>query len=171
MQMEFREQVSGPPAGYRPSIPTTVKLDVVIRQEGKCKACGERLGQLKDTQFDHVPALQLRIWCEEIKDTAPQANDPEFIEAKHKVCHLVKTTGRKGESKFSDTRDGDVPQIARTKRLAKKEEDFRRKLLAKATGEEPPATGAKRKKSWPKRPFPKKPKDAKTRTRNKKGSR
>jgi nitrate/TMAO reductase-like tetraheme cytochrome c subunit len=156
MQREFAE---GPPKGFRKAIPVLVKLDVVIRQEGLCKHCGKKLGQLKDTEFDHVPALQRRGWNPEQEDTIPPANDPEAIEAKHADCHLVKTTGRKGESKLSAF-GGDIAEIAKTKRLRKKEEAFRAKLLAKATGEEPEQK-PKKKYRWPKqkRPWPKKQKN------------
>jgi hypothetical protein len=49
-----------PPPGFRKAIPDKVKLEVVIRQHSICAACGEKLGKLVDTEFDHVPAVQLR---------------------------------------------------------------------------------------------------------------
>lgn len=45
----------------------------------------------------------------------------------------------------------DIPRIAKTKRLSKKQEAFRAALLAKDGGEPPP--DPKRKKAWPKRKF------------------
>jgi hypothetical protein len=148
-----RELVEGPPKGFRKTIPTLVKLDVVIRQEGKCKACGEKLGTLKDTQFDHVPAIQLRAWDEEAGDTSPPSNCPEHIEAKHNDCHLAKTTGRKGSSKLS-VAGGDVQEIAKLKRLEERRaEEFRNALLSNTDEDPPPEDKPKRKHRWPKRPL------------------
>lgn len=146
-------------------MPTSVKLDVVIRQEGRCKACGEKLGQLADTQFDHSPALQLRSWDAEEANTIPAANDASAIEAKHKDCHLQKTTGRKGESRLGDARSGDVPTIARVKRLSRKEQEFRKRMLIKSSGDEEEVP-KKQKHRWPSRPFPKRKKDEAKHSRN-----
>ncbi len=93
MGMDANE-VHAPPKGFRKEIPCSVKVDVVIRQDGRCATCGERLGTLRDTQFDHEPALQLRTFDPDAYDTIPPANDPEALKGKHKNCHLVKTTGR-----------------------------------------------------------------------------
>ena len=64
-----------PPPGFRKAIPDKVKLRVVIRQGGNCATCREKLGKLEDTQFDHVPAVQLRCWDPGAKDTVPPSND------------------------------------------------------------------------------------------------
>jgi hypothetical protein len=152
-----REQVAGPPKGFRPAIPWRVKLEVVLKQEGKCFRCGEKLAELANTQFDHVPALQSRIWCEELNDTVPPANSIENIEALHKDCHSAKTTGRKGTSRLSLI-GGDAQEIAKTRRLERKRtEEFRQKLLARDTPE--PEAPSKPKSKWPSRPFPKRAKD------------
>lgn len=164
-----RELAKAPPVGFRKAIPTTVKLDVVIRQEGRCKTCNEKLGSLADTQFDHTPAIQLRVWCEEIRDTAPASNDPDYIEAKHKDCHAVKTFG--SQNKHASKRGADVTEIARTKRLTSKEIEFRNRLLSKAEEETPKETPAKGKTRWPKRSFPQRKKDATPRKGSQKGSR
>ncbi|TYO65417.1 hypothetical protein FXV83_15895 [Bradyrhizobium hipponense] len=153
-----------PPARFRKAIPVSVKLEVVIRQHSLCSKCGQRLGKLDDTQFDHVPAIQLRCWDAEAKDTTPRSNDPAFIEAKHTDCHAKKTFGSREEL----TR-GDVQEIARTKRVAKDTEEFRRRMLAKGDPEVE-APQPRRKKAWPKRPFPKRGKNGKTRTRGEEGS-
>lgn len=154
------ELPQGPPAGFRKTIPVLVKLQVVIRQNSRCTACGEHLGRLEDAEFDHVPAIQLRCWDADEKDTIPKSNDPEFIFAKHVRCHAEKTFGRVGGSK----RGSDVTEIARTKRIAKDTLEFRRKMLAKSD----PSVGPpepKRKKRWPSRPFPKR-KDNKSKKRH-----
>lgn len=145
-----RHQLPAPPKGFRKPIPVLVKLDVVIRQDGKCKTCGERLGTLSNTQFDHVPAIQLRGWDDEARDTSPRSNDPDAIEAKHTDCHKAKTTGRKGESKLNAV-NGDTTLIAKQRRLEKQEEEFRRRLLTKNDVDEPPEQT--RKYRWPKRPI------------------
>jgi hypothetical protein len=153
-----------PPPGFRKAIPVTVKLEVVIRQHSLCATCGERLGKLDDTQFDHVPAIQLRCWDAEAKDVTPRSNDPEFIQAKHTDCHAKKTFGSRQEL----TR-GDVQEIARTKRLARETEDFRRRMLAKGDPEAEAPVQPRRKKAWPKRPFQKRGKDGKPRSRSEEG--
>jgi hypothetical protein len=156
MQM-LREQVSSPPVGFRPSIPVTVKLDVVIRQGGVCGHCTQKLGSLADTEFDHVPALGLRGWDEKARNTIPAANDPQAIVAKHKDCHLIKTTGRKGESRLGDNRDGDTTSIARLRRLTRKETAFRERMLRKVDPEVDTSLSPEttKKSRWPKRSFPK----------------
>ncbi|WP_051346254.1 hypothetical protein [Bradyrhizobium sp. th.b2] len=153
-----------PPPGFRKAIPVTVKLEVVIRQHSLCTSCGERLGKLVDTQFDHVPAIQLRCWDAEAKDVTPRSNDPEFIFAKHVDCHAKKTFGSSEEL----TR-GDVTEIARTKRIAKDTEEFRRRMLAKVDPDVETPEPRRRKTTWPKRPFPKRGKNGESRSRGEEG--
>jgi hypothetical protein len=154
-----------PPPGFRKAIPVTVKLEVVIRQHSLCTKCGERLGKVADTQFDHVPAIQLRCWDADAKDTTPRANDPEYIQAKHTDCHAKKTFGSRDEL----TR-GDVQEIARTKRVARETEEFRRRMLAKVDPNVEAPAPPRQKKQWPKRPFDKRGKDGKARSRGQEGS-
>ena len=154
-----------PPTGFRKAIPVTVKLEVVIRQHSLCTKCSERLGKLDDTQFDHIPAVQLRCWDPEAKDTTPRSNDPEFIFAKHADCHAKKTFGSSEEL----TR-GDVTEIARTKRIARETEDFRRRMLAKTDPDAEVPPPRRPKKKWPSRSFPKRGKDGKARSRGQESS-
>jgi hypothetical protein len=153
-----------PPPGFRKAIPVTVKLEVVIRQHSLCSKCGERLGKVSDTQFDHVPAIQLRCWDADAKDTTPRSNDPGFIEAKHADCHAKKTFGSREEL----TR-GDVQTIAHTKRVARETEEFRRRMLAKSDPDAEVAAPSRPKKQWPSRPFERRGKDGKARSRGQKG--
>ena len=153
--------VAGPPPGFRKAIPLTVKLKVVLRQNGKCTFCKEHLGDLEGLEFDHVPALQLRIWCEEAQDTIPAANSVDHIEAKHIDCHAIKTYGSKATGRGSD-----ISEIARTKRLTKKQEAFRQRLLAKQDGQ-PQEERKKPKHKWPKRRFNSGARNDKARQRNK----
>ena len=141
------EQALAPPVGFRKAIPLLVKLKVVLRQNGKCTHCNAQLGELDGLEFDHVPALQLRIWCEETKDTIPPVNSVEHIEAKHSDCHDVKTYGSKATGRGSD-----ITEIARTKRLNRETEEFRRRILAKTEGDDLPPS-SKKKHRWPKRKF------------------
>ena len=161
----FAELPLAPPKGFRKAIPDLVKLKVVLRQNSLCPTCGERLGRLEDTQFDHVPALQLRCWDPEAKNTIPPANDVESIFAKHTDCHAAKTFGSKASK-----RGADVTEIARTKRISRDTEDFRKRMLAKVDPDAPPPVERKGKKKWPKRPFPKRGKDGPQRARGEEGS-
>lgn len=146
---------TAPPKGFRPAIPMGLKGDLLIVQEGKCKRCGQSLGSWKDTQFDHNPALQARLWCSETKNTIPPANDPDHIEAVHVECHKVKTTGRHGESRLS-IRRGDAQEIAKTRRLERRRiEEAQRRLLAPS---ERQPERAKPKAKIPSRPFQKREK-------------
>lgn len=141
-----------PPKGFRKDIPCHVKVDLVLRQGGLCRTCGEPLGASAATQYDHVPAVQLRAYDPEARDTVPASNDIEHLQAKHKDCHLAKTTGRKGESKLNALH-GDVAEIARLRRLTADQEAFRRAVLTKGEPKEEVDSG-KKPSRWGKRPFP-----------------
>ncbi|WFU52191.1 hypothetical protein QA639_21015 [Bradyrhizobium pachyrhizi] len=141
-----------------------VKLKVVIRQDSKCSSCGERLGKLDDTEFDHIPAVQLRCWDPEAKDTVPPSNDEGHIFAKHVDCHAAKTFGSKASK-----RGADVTEIARTKRIAKDTEEFRRRMLAKVDPDVEMPREKRPKRAWPKRSFPKRGKHEGTRSRDQEG--
>ncbi|MDB5594168.1 MAG: uncharacterized protein JWM36_1129 [Hyphomicrobiales bacterium] len=140
------EPANAPPVGFRKAIPLSVKLTVVVAQDALCTTCKEPLRNLANVEFDHVPALQLRLWCEEVKDTVPAANDPAAIEAKHADCHAAKTFGGKATK-----RGGDITEIARTRRLTEQQQEFRRRILSK--GEEDAPVSTKPKSRWPTRPF------------------
>lgn len=87
----------------RPAIPTRVKVDVIIRQDGRCACgCGERLVDLKNTNFDHSPALCFRDFDEATGEFNPPANDPSRIFAKRVECHRLKTSGNAATSSGSD---------------------------------------------------------------------
>lgn len=93
-----------PPKDWkRPAIPTLVKLDVVIRQEGRCKQTSEKLGTLKNTQFDHRPATWERKFDTVANDTIPPSNDPAFIEACTIAGHKVRTHGNGATTAGSDS--------------------------------------------------------------------
>ncbi len=93
-----------PPEDWkRPPIPVRVKLDVVIRQEGKCKQTGEKLGTLANTNFDHRPAIWERKFDTVAQDTIPPANDPASIEACTIAGHKTRTHGNGATTAGSDS--------------------------------------------------------------------
>ncbi|ARQ95276.1 hypothetical protein [Bradyrhizobium phage BDU-MI-1] len=160
----FAELPPAPPKGFRKAIPDLVKLKVVLKQNSLCPTCSERLGKLEDVEFDHVPALQLRCWDPEAKNTIPPANDVDHIFAKHIDCHAAKTFGSKASK-----RGADVTEIARTKRIARETEAFRQRMLAKGDPDAEP-TPDRKKTRWPKRPFPKRGKNESSGSRGAEGS-
>jgi hypothetical protein len=162
----FSQPALAPPPGFRKAIPDKVKLEVVIQQHSLCTTCGERLGKLADTEFDHVPAVQLRCWDPEAKDTVPPSNDKTHIFAKHVDCHAAKTFGSKASK-----RGADVTEIARTKRIAAETEDFRRRMLQKLIDPEVPVDESLKrpKKHWPKRSFARRGKNEGSRSRDQEG--
>lgn len=88
----------------------------------------------KEIEWDHQPPLQQRVWDPFIEDTEPTANDPRYILPRQKAEHREQTAKR------------DIPAIAKTKRLAKKQETFRATML-KQDMPEP------KRKRWGSRPF------------------
>jgi len=112
---------------------TKVKLEAALRALGLT---------LETVDFDHTPPLQLRVWVPERGDTEPPANDPDHIVPRLREDHRRKTSGGSTKAKAQ----GDVTEIAKTKRLAGGQDEFRRRLLAKDPGEKPD-----RKSKWPKR--------------------
>ena len=114
-----------PPKDWkRPAIPVRVKLDVVIRQEGRCKQTGDRLGTLKNTQFDHRPGIWERKFDTVADDTIPPANDPSFIEACTIGGHKVRTHGNGATSVGSDSH-----RRAKIKRLTEPKPDRPKRKL------------------------------------------
>ena len=102
-------------ARRRKPIPTKIKLEIVLRQDGFC-ACGckQKLDALREgIEFNHTPPLALREWSEADDDCTPPANDPEHIEALRKPCHAKKTNGKPHTSHGSDKH-----AIAHANRLA-----------------------------------------------------
>lgn len=91
----------------RKPIPARVKGLVLARQKMACAECGETLGT--DTEYDHRPALWMRSKTDDGKEYVPSQNDPDHIEALHKLCHLKRTVGRvPGASKTVSTKGSDA---------------------------------------------------------------
>lgn len=127
----------------RKPIPDRVKLLAALRRFGL---------SIGEVQFDHNPALALRPINKLTGDTIPPANDPEHIDMLLLGEHKAKTFGPGGEKRIT-TAGSDIGNIAKVRRLTKAQEESRRRMLAKAEGQEP-----ERKTKWPKRSFPKKQK-------------
>lgn len=129
----------------------TDKLRVVVRQ-ATCPLCGGKLGAVDGLNYDHVVPLALG-----------GADDVENLQAVHADCHAAKTRGR-----GATTHGSDIHAIAKTRRLTKKEEAFRARLLERdAPTAYLPADhedrGSRRpKKPWPSRPFPSRKKEPRT---------
>jgi hypothetical protein len=143
----------------RKAIPDRIKLLATLREMGL---------KIDEVHFDHNPALQLRGWDEERRDTIPPANDAEHIDLlmvrevkRCKDCgrsirsHHEKTFGTK-----ATTAGSDIHRIAKLRRLTKQQEEFRTRVLSKneedVVKSEP--IKPKRKAKIPNRGFPKRPK-------------
>lgn len=125
----------------RKAIPDRVKLIAALRRMGL---------QITEVQFDHNPALELRPVNPNTGDTIPPANDPDHIDMLLLVEHKEKTFGRGGEKRIT-TAGSDIGNIRKMQRLSDEQEEFRRRMLAKSTGEEEPKSRPK--SNWPSRPF------------------
>lgn len=117
-----RTRVQPPPSGWRKPIPARIKLDVVIRQDGRCAVTGERLGTLAETEFDHRPPIADREYDADADDTIPPANDPAHIFATRKAPH-------KGLS------SADATKRAKAKRLRAAQDDFEDAALDRQCGQ------------------------------------
>lgn len=130
----------------RRKLTTLDKLKVVVAQ-ARCPLCNERLGDIEGLDFDHSTPLALG-----------GADTVENLQAVHRACHKVKTAGP-----AATAAGGDAHKIAKTRRLAKRQEEFRARLLAAPERSAVPAFlpadySVKPKGRWPKRPFPKRSK-------------
>lgn len=112
-------------------------------------ACLDMLGLLGiELDWDHNPALALREIDPVTGDTIPSANDPRYIRPMLREDHRMKTFGSK-----ATTAGSDIHAIARVKRLARKQEEFRQRILEKLPKEDRPPS------KWPKRGFQRRLKD------------
>lgn len=86
----------------------------------------------KRYQLDHDPALTNRAYDTEAGDFIPPQNDPSKIFLKEKPAHDEKTFGRKaGAAKTVTTRNSDVGERARTRKILRTEQRHRMRMLAK----------------------------------------
>lgn len=115
----------------RPKLTTLDKLKIVTRF-CRCQGCGQRLGDLKDIEFDHQHARCLG-GSDELDNFVPL----------HKACHAIKTRGTP-----ATTAGSDIHVLAKSRRLTKEQIEFRLRLSAKGPGNPPPKRG-----KIPSRPF------------------
>ena len=104
-------------------LPTKLKAEIMLRQDGRCADCGTRL-ILGFFVFDHRPPLAIR-------DKAEEANDPERIAAICWSCNEQKTPK-------------DLKEIAKTKRIAEKHQTFLARQAEKQPGRRLPTPAQER---------------------------
>ena len=82
------------PRPKRKAILRKVKDAVLKRQKNKCAECGHVLHDEDRIEYDHRPAIIMRSVNVDGTDYHPSQTDPDFIDALHKGCHLMRTVGR-----------------------------------------------------------------------------
>ncbi|HEX2556236.1 MAG TPA: hypothetical protein VHL98_21255 [Microvirga sp.] len=109
---------SPPDACERRHLPSRLKAEIMLRQEGCCADCGTRL-ILGFFVFDHRPPLALRA-------AGDDANDPDRLAAICWTCNELKTPR-------------DLKEIARAKRLAEKHQEHLERQSLKVPGRRLPS--------------------------------
>lgn len=130
---------------HRKAIPLGVKLHACLLLLGFTDE--EIAGGV---EWDHAPALALRVVDPESGQLVPHPNDPRYLRPLRKVEHAVKTRGTGATTAGSDV--GNAAKVKRVEKDPPGGEEFRRRLLAVKTGGKPPET-KKRKRPWPTRKF------------------
>lgn len=98
--------------------------------------------------WDHTPPLGLRFVDPETGQMVPHPNDPRHIQPLRKADNALKTYGPK-----ACAAGGDIHAIAKTKRLAKGQEEFRTRMTSPDKGKSERERATKPKRAWPKRRF------------------
>lgn len=106
----------------RKHISMRLQRDVALRQMGLDPAVVE---------LDHDPALALRKVNAALNDYDPPQHDPNYLRWRMPAEHKVKTFGCK-----ATTAGSDIHLIAKSKRVTRDQEDFRRRMLAKEPGQD-----------------------------------
>lgn len=102
----------------RRSLPGRLKAEIITRQDGRCTDCGTRL-ILGSIVFDHRPPLAIR-------EPHEDANDPGRLAAICRACDERKTPR-------------DLREIAKTKRLAERHQEFVSRRQDKVPGRRVPS--------------------------------
>lgn len=141
---------SAPPEKRR-AVPLKAQRDAALRQLGELM---RGLGfEPHELDLHHEPPLALRPVCPETGRHQPHQHDSRYLVWMPKAEHRARTTGRKGASKLSITFDGDVSRAAKVKRVAKNQEEFRARLLAKSEDQSGEGRPERTGKPWPSRPL------------------
>jgi 5-methylcytosine-specific restriction endonuclease McrA len=102
----------------RKAIPRSVKDAVLKRQGDQCAECGDLFKGGDKIEYDHRPAIIMRAVNVEGTDYHPPQNDPDHIEALHKLCHLKRTVGRiPGAEKTITVKGSDAWLAAKFRKL------------------------------------------------------
>lgn len=137
--------LAAPPAGWkRPTLKNQTKLQVILNQEGKCKASGERLTDITHVRFDHRPACWQRQWDPVTNDTVPSFHDAEFIDAIADARHDERTFTNNG------TGMGDITHKAHSDRVTDREAEHRIAMALKEPGRKRPRKGTIRNRGFEK---------------------
>lgn len=140
--LQARPRIILPPPGWRPRNPTTTeKLDIVIRQEGKCAETGKKLGTLRETRFDHRPPIHEREWDEAKQDTIPPGaavvwTDPETGEEEQLIFAVDRRTHE------ADLTPRDIKRMTKVGNLRDAEDEHHKRMEMKAAGIKPPKRGS-----------------------------
>ncbi|WP_210339837.1 hypothetical protein [Bosea sp. ASV33] len=128
---------------HRKHIPIGVKLHAALLLLGFTEE--EIAGGV---EWDHQPALALRIVDPETGELMPHPNDPRHLRPLRKVEHAEKTRGRGATTAGSDV--GNAAKVKRIERDPAGGEEFRRRILEIKRGERPERPRSR----MPSRPFP-----------------
>lgn len=99
-------------------------------------------------EWDHQPALALRVVDPETGELTPHPNDPRYLRPLRKAEHAVKTRGSGATTAGSDI--GNAAKVKRIERDPAGGEEFRRRILEIKRGERPERPRSR----IPSRPFP-----------------
>lgn len=130
-------------ADHRRHIPIGVKLHATLLLLGFTDE--EIAGGV---EWDHQPALALRVVDPETGELTPHPNDPRYLRPLRKAEHSVKTRGAGATTAGSDI--GNAAKVKRIERDPAGGEEFRRRILEIKRGERPERPRSR----IPSRPFP-----------------
>ena len=115
----------------RKAIPMKVKAAVMARQNRHCAECRTIFTTDDKVQYDHRPAIIMRPINVDGTDYHPPQNDPDFIDALHKNCHLKRTVGRiPGAEKTITVKGSDAWLAAKFRKLEGKNKPRKRQTIA-----------------------------------------
>lgn len=119
-----------PPRGWkRPPMTMQTKLQVILNQEGKCKATGHKIMDARHVRFDHRPAIWQRRYDPVTNDTVPSVNDAATIDAILKEEHHTRTFTDNGTGR------GDLTHKAHVTKTTNREAEHRIAMALKEPGQ------------------------------------